>query len=183
MRPNGTCGPAILAAKHQSAWDTIVFYRVLDADPVYVLKRELTWIPILGWYLRRVGMVAVDRKGGAAALRRMTATAHAALAEGRRIVIFPEGTRTAPGARRPYHPGVAALYAATDVPVVPVALDSGRYWPRRGFLKRPGTITLRILPPLPPGLARKAFVAELEHRIEEACAALAGTPGDKSPAK
>ena len=105
------------------------------------------------------------------------------LKAGNQVVIFPEGTRTAPGARRPYHPGVAALYAATDVPVVPVALDSGRYWPRRGFLKRPGTITLRILPPLPPGLARKAFVAELEHRIEEACAALAGTPGDKSPAK
>lgn len=165
-------GPAILASKHQSAWDTIVFFRILDADPVYVLKRELTWIPILGWYLRRVGMVPVDRKGGAAALRQMIAAAREVLAQGRRIVIFPEGTRTAPGARHPYHPGAAALYAATEVPVVPVALDSGRYWPRRGFLKHPGTITLRLLPPIAPGLDRRAFVAELERRIEEACATL-----------
>lgn len=176
-------GPAILASKHQSAWDTIVYYRILDADPVYVLKRELTWIPILGWYLRRVGMVPVDRKGGAAALRRMTAAARAVLAQGRRIVIFPEGTRTAPGTRRPYHPGIAALYTASDVPVVPVALDSGDYWPRRSFLKRPGIITLRILPPIPSGLDRRAFVAELERRIEEACAALSAAPAKESPAE
>ncbi|MDA0702371.1 MAG: lysophospholipid acyltransferase family protein [Proteobacteria bacterium] len=172
--------PAILASKHQSAWDTIAFYRILEADPVYVLKRELTWIPILGWYLRRIGMVPVDRKGGAAALRRMTAAARAILAQGRRIVIFPEGTRTAPGTRRPYHPGIAALYIASDMPVVPVALNSGQFWPRRGFLKRPGTITLRILPPIQPGLDRRAFVAELEGRIEEACAALTATPGENS---
>ena len=97
----------------------------------------------------------------------------AALADGRAVVIFPEGTRTAPGEHRPYHPGVAALYARVDAPVVPVALNSGLFWPRRAFLKNPGTITLEFLPPIPAGLVRRAFTAELERRIEDACARLA----------
>ena len=165
-------GPVVLAAKHQSAWDTMVFYLLFDG-PVYVLKKELLAVPIAGWYLRRVGMVAVDRRGGASALKAMIAGVEAGLADGRAIVIFPEGTRTAPGERRPYHPGVAALYSRLTVPVVPVALNSGLFWPRRAFLKKPGTITLEFLPPMPAGLGRRAFTAELERRIEDACARLA----------
>ncbi len=170
-------GPVVLAAKHQSAWDTVIFYLLFDG-PVYVLKKELLAIPIAGWYLRRVGMVAVDRRGGASALKAMIAGVEAALADGRAVVIFPEGTRTAPGERRPYHPGVAALYTRLAAPVVPVALNSGLFWPRRAFLKRPGRIALEFLPPMPPGLDRRAFTAELERRIEDACARLAAAgPG------
>jgi 1-acyl-sn-glycerol-3-phosphate acyltransferase len=169
---NLPAGPAVLAAKHQSAWDTVIFYLLFDG-PVYVLKKELLAIPIAGWYLRRVGMVAVDRRGGASALKAMIAGVQAALDDGRTVVIFPEGTRTAPGEHRPYHPGVAALYTRLSVPVVPVALNSGLYWPRRAFLKRPGRITLEFLPPMPPGLGRRTFTTALQHRVEDACARLA----------
>lgn len=164
-------GAAIVASKHQSAWETVVFF-LLHERLAYVLKAELLLIPIIGWYLARVGMIAIDRRGGAGALRSLVARARTAAACGNTIVIFPEGTRTAPGARRPYQPGVAALYAQVDLPVVPVALNSGRYWRRRGFLKRPGTIVLEYLPPIAPGLDRAAFTATLEARIEEAVARL-----------
>jgi len=161
-------GPKILAVKHQSAWDTVVFLLLLD-DPAYVIKRELLRIPLFGGYLRRVGMIAVDRRGGARALRALVRDSEAALAAGRPVVIFPEGTRVAPGERRPYHPGIAALYLRTGAAVVPVALNSGRFWGRRSFLKRPGRIVLEFLPPIEPGLGRKAFGQELERRIETAC--------------
>lgn len=164
-------GAAIVASKHQSAWETIVFFLLHDRL-AYVLKAELMLIPIIGWYLARVGMIAIDRRGGGRALRRLIARARKAVAGGHTIVIFPEGTRTVPGARRPYQPGVAALYAQLDLPVVPVALNSGRHWRRRGFLKRPGTIVLEYLPPIPPGLDREAFTATLEARIEDAVARL-----------
>jgi 1-acyl-sn-glycerol-3-phosphate acyltransferase len=164
-------GPAIVASKHQSAWDTVVFF-LLHERLAYVLKAELLLIPIIGWYLARVGMIAIDRRGGARALRSLIARARRAVAEGRTIVIFPEGTRTAPGTRRPYQPGVAALYAQLDLPVVPVALNSGRHWRRRAFLKRRGTIVLEYLPPIPPGLDRETFTATLETRIENAVARL-----------
>ena len=160
-------GPCIVAAKHQSAWDTLVFPQIFDG-PSYVLKRELTWIPLFGWYLARADCVAVDRAGGAAALRRMVEQARRNVAQDRAIVIFPEGTRVEPGHHRPYRPGVAALYVQLGVPVVPVALNSGLFWGRRSFLKKPGRITLEILPPIAPGLDRKAFTAELEFRIETA---------------
>ncbi|MFO0995774.1 MAG: lysophospholipid acyltransferase family protein [Alphaproteobacteria bacterium] len=164
-------GPVIVASKHQSAWDTIVFF-LLFANPAYVLKAELLLIPIIGWYLRRVGMIAIDRDGGARALKGMLAAAKRAIGEGRPIVIFPEGTRTAPGATRPYHPGTAALYAHLGLPVVPVALNSGLYWGRRRFIKRPGRIVVEFLPAIAPGMERRAFGAELERRIEEAVARL-----------
>ncbi|HLB80812.1 MAG TPA: lysophospholipid acyltransferase family protein [Dongiaceae bacterium] len=169
---NRVSGPAIYAAKHQSAWDTLVFMTLLDR-PAYVVKRELTFVPLFGWYLLRTGMIPVDRAGGAKALRRMAAAARAAVADGRPLVIFPEGTRVAPGARHPYHPGVAAVYGQLGVPVVPVALNSGLFWGRRRFVKRPGVITLEFLPAIPPGLPRRAFMAELERRIESASARLA----------
>ncbi len=162
-------GPgSIVAAKHQSAWETLVLAALLP-DPVYVVKRELLSVPGVGWYFRRAGQIAVDRKGGASALRHMVQEAGAALENGAQLVVFPEGTRVAPGERRPYHPGIAALYRETGARVVPVALNSGRHWSRRGFRMRPGTIRLDFLEPIPPGMDRRAFMALLEERIERAC--------------
>ncbi|MEE8499643.1 MAG: lysophospholipid acyltransferase family protein [Kiloniellales bacterium] len=164
-------GPCVLASKHQSTWDTLIFPGLLPA-PGFIIKRELRWIPLFGWYLRRTGCIEIDRKGGAMALKRMLAEARRTLAAGRYIVIFPEGTRVVPGQRKPYHPGVAALYTQLQVPVVPVALNSGLFWGRRKFLKKPGRIVLEFLEPIAPGLPRKEFTAELERRIETASARL-----------
>jgi len=164
-------GAVIIAMKHQSAWDTLAA-PVLFPDPAIVLKRELLWIPFYGWYARRAGMIAVDRGAGAAALKAMLRRAEGVAAQGRPIVIFPEGTRTVVGASRAYHPGVAALYVKLGLPVVPVAVNSGLFWPRRSFLKRPGRIVVEALAPLPPGLERRAFLAELQSRIEAASARL-----------
>jgi len=158
----------IYALKHQSAWDTVIVASLLR-DPAIVLKRELTWIPFYGWYLRRTRMLAVDRKSGGKALKRLIAEAQERVAEGRDIAIFPEGTRTEPGERAPYRPGIAALYKALNIPVVPVALNSGYFWARRSFIRRPGTIVVEFLPAVQPGLARKAFMTELHQRIDDAC--------------
>jgi len=160
-------GAVILASKHQSAWDTGAFY-LFCRDPAYILKKELLRVPLFGWFLARAGMIGIDRRRGAKALRTSLRESQVALAQGRQVIIFPEGTRTAPGTRLPYHPGIFALYDKADAPVVPVALNSGLFWGRRQFLKRPGVITLEILPALPKGLDRKAFMAELERRIETA---------------
>jgi 1-acyl-sn-glycerol-3-phosphate acyltransferase len=169
-------GPVILASKHQSAWDTTIFHCLVE-NPAYVLKKELLAIPLYGWYLQRVKMITIDREAGPAALRHMLRQTAEVLGMGRSVVIFPEGTRVAPGQRHPYHPGVAALYSRTEAPVVPVALNSGLFWGRRSFLKRPGVIVLEMLPPMPRGLDRRAFMAELERRIEEASARLAAEAG------
>ena len=174
-RENLPQGPCIIAAKHQSAWDTLIFSQFLEM-PSYVIKRELIWFPLFGWYLYKLGVIAVDRAGGAKALRALISQAQALAAAGRPIVIYPEGTRTAPGQNRPYQPGIAALYRQLDLPVVPVALNSGLFWGRRSFLKRPGCIRLEILPPIPPGLDRKTFLKELESRIEGASTRLAKAP-------
>lgn len=174
-------GAVLIAAKHQSAWDTIIF-SILLWDHSFVLKRELMWVPLFGLYLARAGLIAVDRQGGAKALKKMVATARRTAALGRPIVIFPEGTRVAPDQHRPYQPGVAALYGQLGLPVVPVALNSGLFWRRRSFLKRPGTIVLEFLPPIPPGLPRKAFLARLEQAIEGRSRALAGLAPAEMPA-
>ncbi len=161
-------GPALFAVKHQSAWDTLAINLIVRNGAV-VLKRELTWIPVFGWCLLRARQIAIDRQGGTSALRAMVAEARARLAEGRPIVIFPEGTRVAPGSRRPYHAGVAALHSAlSDVTVVPVALNSGLFWPRRSLKLRPGVITVEFLPPIPRDLPRRAFTESLENAIEGA---------------
>jgi 1-acyl-sn-glycerol-3-phosphate acyltransferase len=165
-------GAALIASKHQSAWETLAFVAILH-DPVFILKKELLSVPFFGWYARRAGMIGIDRKGGAKALKRMMADARAAIAAGRPLVIFPEGTRTAPGAAPRYQTGIAALYQMLDVPVVPVALNSGLFWGRREFVKRPGTITVDILPPIAPGLPRDAFMRRLQDAIEEASRKLA----------
>ncbi len=164
-------GPCMIAAKHQSAWDTLIFPLLVDG-PGYVYKRELRMIPLFGWYLTQAGCIPIDRAGGPKALRRMIEHARRSLEQGRTIIIFPEGTRVAPGARHPYHPGVAALYRQLNVPVVPVAVNSGSFWGRRALAKRPGHIVLEFLPPIPPGQDRREFSAELERRIEEASNAL-----------
>jgi 1-acyl-sn-glycerol-3-phosphate acyltransferase len=166
--PRGGC---IIAMKHQSTWDTLIVPVVL-ADPAIVLKRELLFLPVYGWYAARAGSIAIDRKAGAAALRNMVARARAIAAQGRPIVIFPEGTRVAPGTHLPYQPGVAALYQTLGLPLVPAALNSGLFWGRRSFLKRRGRITLEFLEPIPPGWPRRRLMAELERRIETATDAL-----------
>ena len=163
---------AIYAVKHQSAWDTLVFALYLNL-PAYVLKRELLYLPLFGFYLLRAGMIPVDRAGRASALKRMLGTAKRRRQQGRDLLIFPEGTRVAPGQHRPYQPGVAALYGHLDLPVIPVALNSGLFWGRRAFNKKPGRITVEFLPAIEPGLPRKAFMAELEQRLESACRRLA----------
>jgi 1-acyl-sn-glycerol-3-phosphate acyltransferase len=170
-RENLPAGPAIIACKHQSTWETMAF-TLLFPDIAIVLKRELLFIPIVGWAMARAGNIAVARGDGAAALRSLVRQARAAIADGRSIVIFPEGTRVAPGDRRPYQVGTAALYRQLDVPVVPMALNSGLFWGRRKWIKRPGTITLEVLPPIAPGLRREPFMETLKDRIETATARL-----------
>lgn len=166
-RENLPTGPFILAIKHQSAWDTLM-YALMVKNPAIVLKRELTWIPVVGWYFLKNQMIPVDRGSGASAIRKMLKAAKARLDEGRPIVIAPEGTRTAPDQRVPYHPGVAALYSHLKVPVVPAALNAGLFWSRRGFLKRPGTIVVEFLDPIAPGLDRQIFLEQLSDVIENA---------------
>jgi 1-acyl-sn-glycerol-3-phosphate acyltransferase len=172
-------GPCIVATKHQSAWDAISLPVLLD-DPAPVVKRELLRLPVYGWYMARAGAIAIDRSAGAAALRTILAAARLAAAEGRPIVIYPQGTRVAPGTRAPYQPGVFALYQALALPVVPAAVNSGLYWRRRSFVKRRGRIVLEFLDPIPPGWPRRRFMAELERRIETATAALEHAGGEPS---
>lgn len=170
-RENLPEGSYLLAMKHQSAWDALVLPVVLG-DPAVVIKRELLLVPFYGWYAARAGSIVIDRKGGSGALRRMLAAARRAAAEGRPIAIFPQGTRTAPGEMRPYQPGVAALYQGLGLPLVPAAVNSGLYWGRRSFVKRPGRIVLEFLAPIAPGLPRHMVMAELESRVESATAGL-----------
>ena len=161
--------PVLVAAKHMSTWDTLALHIVLG-DPGIVLKRSLLLIPFFGWYVGKTTAIPIDRGGGAGTLRAMARAARDVLAEGRPVLIFPEGTRRKPGAPADYKPGVAGLYGQLNVPCVPVALNSGAYW--RGFWKHPGTITLAFLEPIPPGLKRAEFMPILEKKIESATAGL-----------
>lgn len=172
--------PCIFACKHQSAWETGIFHQLVH-DPSYILKKELLSIPFFGWYLDKGGAIAIDRKAGASALKLMISGAQDRLARGQNVVIFPEGTRSAPGKPGTYHPGVAALYKGVDAPLVPVALNSGLFWQRRSFLKRSGRITIEILPAIEPGQDRKVFMRELQSRIEDASNRLADEAREKYP--
>lgn len=167
VRGTPPTGAALIAAKHQSAWETLVFTLIVDR-PAFVMKRSLLWAPPYGPYLAKAGMVAIDRGGGAKTIRSMLASAAGIIAEDRPIVIFPEGTRKAPHAPTDYHPGVAALYRGLAAPTVPVALNSGVFWGRNAFIKRPGKIVVEFLEPIEPGLDRRAFMARLEDSIETA---------------
>ena len=166
-RDNIPAGAALIAAKHQSAFETFALLPLL-AFPTMVMKQELARIPLFGLYCRITGMILVDRSKGGAALRGMTARAREEAAKGRQVVIFPEGTRRPPGAAPAYQPGVALLYKGLGTPCVPVALNSGLFWPRRSLRKHPGTIVVEFLPPIPAGRESKAFLAELEAAIETA---------------
>ena len=162
-------GPLLLASRHQSAFDTLVWLLVLPRC-TYVLKQELARVPVFGRMFRPAGQIVVDRRGGAAALRTLARDAAAAAQAGGQIVIFPEGTRAAPGQVLPLHPGIAAVAARTGLPVVPVVTDSGRLWGRRAFRKQPGVIHLSLLPPLPPPAAgpggRGSFMRHLAQALE-----------------
>lgn len=164
---NMPASPVIFACKHQSSWETLAFSRLFPGAAT-VMKRELVLIPVVGWAMARVGNIAVERGDGSKALRGLVKQARATLAEGRSILIFPEGTRVAVGDERPYQVGTAALYRQLGVPVVPVALNSGLFWGRRKFIKRPGVIDVEILPAIPPGLSRDVFMTTLRERIEGA---------------
>ena len=166
-RENIPNGAAIFAVKHQSTWETAGLLLIVP-HVAYAMKAELLKIPFWKWYMTRARHLSVDRTGGASSLRKMIEDTQAILDEGRSVVIFPEGTRTAPGETGAYHPGIAAMYSHLDVPVVPVALNSGLFWGRRTFLKSPGTIIVEFLPAMPAGLKRKEFVAQLQDRIETA---------------
>ncbi len=160
-------GGALIAPKHQSMFDVLIPWQ-LFSFPALILKQELAWLPVFGWYVMKLKNVAIDRKGGAGALRKMVRQAATLAANQRQILIFPEGTRVLPGAKAPYKSGVAALYKEMNVPCVPIALNSGLCWPAHGLNFRPGTIIVRVLPPIPPGLDRRAFMQQLEHSIETA---------------
>jgi 1-acyl-sn-glycerol-3-phosphate acyltransferase len=164
-------GPIIVASKHQSAWETFALLPLFD-NPVFILKRELQWIPIFGWLTIKGRMVPVDRGARAQALIAMTERARIELADGRQLIIFPEGTRRPAGAEPKYKYGVAHLYAAEGVPCVPVALNSGLFWPRRSIRRIPGTVVVEILDPIPPGLSKDEFFERLQGEIEPATARL-----------
>jgi 1-acyl-sn-glycerol-3-phosphate acyltransferase len=159
--------PYLAASKHQSAWDTFALIPIFS-DPAMVMKAELAHIPFYGWFSRKFEHVFVERARGPAALRKLTRDAKERAEAGREIAIFPEGTRRAPGAEPAYKPGAVALYEGLGLPCVPIALNSGLYWPRRKLMRYPGTIIVEILDPIPPGLPREEFRTVLEARIEGA---------------
>ena len=160
-------GPLLVASKHQSMWETFALLQFFD-QPLYILKRELTLIPFFGWYLIKAGMVAVDRGAGGRALLKMVRQASEAVRRGRQLIIFPEGTRRPVGAPPQYKPGVAQLYASCRVNCLPVALNSGLFWPRRTSMRYPGTLVVEFLDPMPPGLARDEFLTRISAVIEDA---------------
>jgi len=160
-------GPLLIASKHQSFWETFALARFFE-HPLFILKRELMMIPVFGWLLKKAGMIEVERGGGPRSLLKTLKRAAAEVKLGRQLVIFPEGTRTAPGAPPHYKAGVAQIYVESGVPCLPVALNSGLFWPRRTFMRYPGTLVVEFLDPLPPGLPRDEFMARLRDQIETA---------------
>lgn len=161
-------GDALIAAKHQTMFDVFVQFSALRGS-LFVFKKELLVIPIFGWIALKIGSIVVDREGQAAALRDMVRRAQEQFRLGdRQLVIFPEGTRKAPGAEPDYKPGVAALYRELGVTVHPVATNAGVHWPAHGFLRRPGVIVYEFLEPIPAGLKRAEFMRLLQERIETA---------------
>lgn len=164
-------GPLIVASKHQSAWETFALLPLFDS-PLFIVKRELMWIPIFGWLMAKGRMVPVDRGAGSQALTNMTERAKVELADNRQLIIFPEGTRRPAGAEPRYKFGVAHLYAEEGVPCLPVALNSGLFWPRRSIRRLPGKVTVEILDPIAPGLDKREFFERLQREIETATARL-----------
>jgi 1-acyl-sn-glycerol-3-phosphate acyltransferase len=158
-------GPLICASKHQSLWETFALVALFD-DPAYIMKRELMWIPFFGWATWKAGMIAVDRGARSIALAAMNERAKAEIRKGRQLIIFPEGTRRPPGAEPKYKFGVAHLYSEIGVPCLPIALNSGLFWPRRSFMRYPGTIRVSMCDPIAPGMDKQRFLARLQDEIE-----------------
>lgn len=156
---------AIYACKHQSAWETIALW-VLVPNPVFVIKKELYRLPVMGWWIRRSGCIALDRSAGMSAVKKLIKEAQERAAEGYNIIIFPEGTRMVPGETRDYLPGIAALYKYLKAPIVPIAVNSGLFWRRNAFLKKSGVIDVVFLEPLPAGRDTKPLLTELQAQIE-----------------
>lgn len=173
-------GAALIASKHQSAWDTFGLVPIFR-DPCYVLKAELLLIPFYGWFCRKFEHIVVRREKPAAALRGLLRDAREKAAQGRHIIIFPEGNRKSPGAPPDYKPGIVALYESLDLPCYPVALNSGLFWPRRSFSRYPGTLVVEILDPIPAGVPRAEFRKRLEAQIEEATNRLIAEAGGARP--
>ncbi|MCW5713400.1 MAG: 1-acyl-sn-glycerol-3-phosphate acyltransferase [Bauldia sp.] len=161
-------GRFIVASKHQSLWETFAFLKVFPNAGV-IIKRQLLYVPIWGWWAWKADHVYVTRGGGTAALKEINEGAERVLSQGRPLVIFPEGTRRAPGAEPDYKQGIALMYAKLGVPVVPVGLNSGFYWPRRRSLRFPGKIVVEFMPPIPPGMKPRAFMEQLTAAIEGSC--------------
>jgi 1-acyl-sn-glycerol-3-phosphate acyltransferase len=164
-------GPLLVSSKHQSLWETFALLLILK-DPAYIMKRELMWIPFFGWYTWKAGMISIDRNRGSQALAQMNADARREALRDRQIIIFPEGTRRPPGAEPKYKFGVVHLYMDMGVPCLPVALNSGLFWPRRSFRRYPGTIVVEVLEPIPPGLRKEDFFVRLQRDVEDATARL-----------
>ena len=173
-------GASIVAVKHQSFLETFALVTVLD-DFCYILKTELTAIPVFGWYLRATRQIGIDRTKRGGALLRLQQAVLDKLAARRQIIIFPEGTRTPVGAPAAYKPGVAALCANSHVPCTPVALNTGLFWPRRSFRRRSGTVVIEFLPPIAPGLGKREFMRALQNAIEPATNALVATALAQDP--
>ncbi|MEQ9443959.1 MAG: lysophospholipid acyltransferase family protein [Rhodospirillaceae bacterium] len=172
-RENLPDGPCILAAQHQSAFETYMLF-LMFKYPVFILKQSLQWIPLVGWYIKRGGLIPINRGAGASAMRQILRGANEALARGESLLIFPEGTRTAPGYYEEYKPGIAALYAHCDAPVIPMALNTAEIWGKTRLKKLPGTIIFQILPAIPAGVTRAEFLTALRTAIETASKKLPG---------
>ncbi|MGA0607707.1 lysophospholipid acyltransferase family protein [Phenylobacterium sp. VNQ135] len=158
-------GAALVAPKHQCMLDVFAQFTWLPRT-AFVMKQELAWIPWFGWYAKKAGCIVIDRGGQAKTMRQVIREGTDRFARGQQVVIFPEGTRKAPGAPPDYKPGIAALYRELNVPVCPVATNAGVHWPAHGFIRKPGTIVFEYLEPIPPGLKRAEFMRLLEERIE-----------------
>ncbi|HAQ34621.1 MAG TPA: 1-acyl-sn-glycerol-3-phosphate acyltransferase [Alphaproteobacteria bacterium] len=164
-------GGALIASKHQSMMETQAFWQILP-DPAIILKKELTYLPFFGWFAVKLGNIVVDRGAAAKALRKMLGDARRWAADGRQILIFPEGTRMAPGETTEFKPGVAGLYSVMKVPCVPVALNTGHFWRAHGILRKPGAMGSRKRIVATPGLPRDEFMTLLKQRIDTATAEL-----------
>jgi 1-acyl-sn-glycerol-3-phosphate acyltransferase len=167
-------GPLIVASKHQSMWETFALLQFFD-QPLFIVKRELKRIPLFGWYLMKANMIGIDRSAGGRSLLQMARRAGAEVRRGRQLIIFPEGTRTAVDAAPNYKTGIAQIYVDCGVACLPVALNSGLFWPRRTFMRYPGTLVVEFLDSLPPGLSRREFIARVSTVVEEASQRLVET--------
>ena len=161
----------IVASKHQSAMETMAYHALLPL-PVYILKKELLYIPLFAWNLLLMGSIPIDRSSGAKAMRTMLEGAQKRLSQNRPVVIFPEGTRTPPDQPTKCNPGVALLYEKCDVPIIPAAVNTGYFWGKKAFIKKPGKVVIEFLPAMPKGLAKREFLTELQNRIEQGCQAI-----------